>query len=141
MNINELKAAREWNEGHIEYCERHIADDDINENYKNNCRNDLEYHKIMKTLLDNAINAPDLESLKKPQTMELSEPQYRYNEAFNDGLKAAIDHLAPRIVREGFVVVPEEPTYEMCAAVIEDPRTHRQTAIYYKAMIAASKGD
>jgi hypothetical protein len=84
-----------------------------------------------------AINAPDLDELRK--TIHERLPQREYDR--RQGWNAAIDHLAPRIVRDGCVVVPLEPTQKMIDAA---KNRKEQSDLYpdiYKAMIAASKGD
>jgi hypothetical protein len=99
------------------------------------------------TLLDQAINAPDhiadvgnmvdLEILKREVCNVVGN---HHTLATHEAIRTAIDHLAPRIVREGMVVVPEEPTEEMIEAFFNLPYDFDFTGSY-KAMIAASKGD
>jgi hypothetical protein len=90
------------------------------------------------------LNAPDLESLKR-ETIEHFSPL----NSTDGGLVArVIDHLAPRIVREEFVCVPEEPTEKMIIAGVKaaldcyfQKEMSGQIELAYKAMIDASKGD
>ncbi len=111
-------------------------------------------HKALKevrTLLDNAINAPDLSELKR-ETIEGVKAKWNWDKLNPDfvprgpTIRACIDHLAPRIVREGFVVVPEEPTEDMMHSGLDqckkDKLLHGNIYVgdIYKAMIAASKG-
>ncbi len=63
----------------------------------------------------------------------------RFDDAEN-AVDWLINHLAPRIVREGCVVVPVEPTDEMIEAFFNLPYDFDFTGSY-KAMIAAAKGD
>jgi hypothetical protein len=59
-------------------------------------------------------------------------------------IEAVIDHLAPRIVREGFVVVPiDAPTQAMTNAwwKASNNKIPMHLPSYKAAMIAASKGD
>jgi hypothetical protein len=104
--------------------------------------------ETIRILLDNAINAPDLESLKR----EVYAQEFvKHCECDIDLVSCVIDHLAPRIVREGMVVVPEAPTEAMIEAgrigynhdsaysvTFDEPYDCIKTA--YKAMIAASNG-
>ncbi len=107
MNIEKLKAARdEYNGSLYPHTEGRFA--------QANMVSEETVH-IIRTLLDNAINAPDLSELKREVTKicrdknELETPDYVIMEAVAN----AIDHLAPRIVREGFVVVPVEVIKEI----------------------------
>lgn len=130
MSIEKLKAASEW---------------------VNNCSDamfsDLSVKRTLRTLLDNAINAPDLRAEKKDtsNTQELLANCEDFTVGYNTGWNAAIDHLAPRIVREGFCVVPEEPTPQMIAngalTYTRYDKSSGRMARAYKAMLAASKGD
>lgn len=153
MNIEQLKAAREWL--------KEILELDPVLGGLATTEDDEPHIKIIFDLLDRAINAPDLESLKakplsdddsahtriyihgyndaidqlsakglitnkqkavmrNPITEDLESLKQNYSAEptssenfYRDGWNECIDYLAPRIVREGFVVVPEEPTEEM----------------------------
>jgi hypothetical protein len=142
MNINELKAAREEYNGSLyPHTEGRFA--------QANMVSEETVH-IIRTLLDQAINAPDLESLKREVVSDIRNTPELLHKALGYSMEEVvghvIDHLAPRIVREGFVVVPEEPTQAMKdAGANERLRQERNeelnTHLIYKAMIAASKGD
>ena len=71
------------------------------------------------------------------------EGAWGYNEA--EIVVDTVRLLAPRIVREGMVVVPKEPTDEMVKAGEEleyfEGGYGNSCTQFYKAMIAASKGD
>jgi len=70
--------------------------------------------KTIRTLLDSHINPPDLEGLKREVVLDIRKtPELLHKHlgySMEEVVGHIIDHLAPRIVREGFVVVPEEPT-------------------------------
>ncbi len=134
MNIEQLKAARDA----LNYADsNNLRIDDIGERSK----------QTIRTLLDQAINAPDLRAEKKDtsNTQELLANCEDFTVGYNTGWNAAIDHLAPRIVREGCVVVPEEPTPQMIAngalTYTRYDKSSGRMARAYKAMLAASKGD
>ena len=143
MNIEQIKTAR---------------DDlsDWNKSFLNSQAFLVMHRETIRTLLDQAINAPDLEKIDEmiaifikdnyPETHDKRfsaeiMPSDKAVKYFNL-LRKFYDHLAPRIVREGFVVVPEEPTEEMlCAGYNGGDVTMPRTKNMYKAMIATSKGD
>lgn len=50
--------------------------------------------KIRAALTQPDVNAELLGALKLPQTMEVSESQYRYNEAFNHGINSCIKAIS-----------------------------------------------
>lgn len=135
MNIEQLKAARAY----VDNLER-VFKDMMNEEHKAHMAN-------IRTLLDQAINAPDLRAEKKDtsNTQELLANCEDFTVGYNTGWNAAIDHLAPRIVREGCVVVPEEPTPQMIAngalTYTRYDKSSGRMARAYKAMLAASKVD
>jgi len=62
----------------------------------------------LSTLLDNAINAPDLESLKREVKELASNWEVEVGTPVVDIIDLIIDYLAPRIVREGCVCLPIE---------------------------------
>jgi hypothetical protein len=133
MNIEQLKAARDAymrlfrDEGVFFNAPHH--------EYARVCR---KHREVFQTLLDNAINAPDLEVLKR----EVQDELFPATDGEIYIIGKVIDHLAPRIVREGFVVVPEEPTDEMILARnLHSGWSFESERENYKAMIAASKGD
>lgn len=138
--IEEYKAARERLDTLAEFEKQYVL-----QSFGTVPTAESDFIKTIRTLLDQAINAPDLGSLKlqsNPITDSIEGLNYIH------GWNHAIDHLAPRIVREGFVVVPEEPTIDMCSFggdIIY--HSHGKTTLSkvaehtYKAMIAASKGD
>jgi hypothetical protein len=161
MNINELKAARE--DLRLNVFEPHT--NMYGEKFEI-CNSFQVYEDTIKTiiaLLDQAIersesataiNAPDLESLKREASEFVLERCSVYKDLpiglMIDTSIELIDHLAPRIVREGFVVVPEVSTDEIIEAMYKV--VNRETLVQpidinglyqsvYKAMIAASKGD
>lgn len=86
------------------------------------------------------MNKDELESLKRELCDKFSETSIE-----DSVIYACIDHLAPRIVREGFAVVPEEPTAQMIAdgalAYVNFDKSEGRMKRAFKAMIAASKGD
>jgi len=125
---------------------------------------DPEMEQTILSLLDSHINPPDLDELRMKLQQSTYEPATPLDIAYVDGYNAAIDRLSPRIVREGFVVVPEEPTekqYIQYAKSCPPFTTYmfdegKISAIWrnqsqadhveackksYQAMIAASKGD
>jgi len=60
---------------------------------------------VIRALLDSHINPPDLESLKREVVGSFSELEAsKYGMPYG-AISWTIDHLAPRIVREGCVVV------------------------------------
>jgi len=120
-----------------------------NDSYK--MRNEyLDAYNTIRTLIDEAISKMetveqtsnsrglDLESLKKNES-----PPKLKDALYNDGWNSAIDHLAPRIVRDGMVVVPKEPTEEMIEAWDAWNSTPfnecEDDATGYKAMISAAQ--
>lgn len=89
----------------------------------------------LNALLDQAINAPDLSELvvDTSNTPELLSMCADFTVGYNNGWNAAIDHLAPRIVREGMVVV-DATEYQQLKNI--------QNALQANInLIAASRGD
>lgn len=150
--LKELTAARDW------FKERF---GDFKQEVENGTRGALGADKTwgniqtLLSLLNSHINPPDLSELKRETISNLHEKlseqerteetsavyQFYRKYGADIGVQFAIDHIAPRIVREGCVVVPEEPTEKMSDAGIGYV-TYPDAHIYcYKAMIAASKGD
>jgi len=62
--------------------------------------------KTILSLLDNALNPPDLSELKR-EVWDGMKRDCAVSVRHYEGMCAAIDHLAPRIVREGMALVPE----------------------------------
>ena len=115
---------------------------------------DIEIGKTLRDTLNTKLNAPDLESLKR-EVWDGMKRDCAVSVRHYEGMCAAIDHLAPRIVREGFVVVPEEllqvstELINKAFKIDEFGTLHIPMAdlemvslfLKHKAMIAASKGD
>jgi len=113
--------------------------------------------ELFRTLLDNALNPPDLERLKR----EVYAQEFvRHCETDRDLVSCVIDHLAPRIVREGMVQIPQDAMKlidrmaEMWSSdeCVEQGKEDEcdftdgydmfcKDARKIKAMIAAAKGD
>jgi hypothetical protein len=147
MNIEQIKAARERLDALAELEKQYVF-----LSFGTVPTIESDFIKTIRTLLDNAINAPDLESLKlQSNPITDSIEGLNYIHGWND----AIEHLAPRIVREGFVVVPEEllqvstELINKAFKIDEFGTLHIPMAdlemvslfLKHKAMIAASKGD
>ena len=75
----------------------------------------IENEDTIRTLLDQAINAPDLESLKREVSSHLIDNNIfpDHNNCVEIFVRVIIDHLAPRIVREGVVVVEDAEYKEL----------------------------
>jgi hypothetical protein len=105
----------------------------------------FEHRNTIRTLLDNAINAPDLDATIaqciEHARRDWKEGAFGYNEA--EIVVDTVRLLAPRIVREGFICVPiDAPTQAMTNAWWKASNNKIPMHLpSYKAMIAASKGD
>jgi len=89
------------------------------------------------------MNKEEINKLKMKLQHSIYEPATPKDRAYVDGYNAAIDHLAPRIVREGFTMMHDEPSDKIIKAGWDEFNKgsidHFRRA--YKAMIAASKED
>jgi hypothetical protein len=111
-------------------------------------QNSIVIEQTILSLLDNAINPPDLESLKRDDKDANAPIEEMLR---NEGWNAAIDHLAPRIVRDGYVVVkkPEQWMINQYKDFKErgEIMRHNEEGIEYLAtilaesMISANKED
>ena len=146
--IKELTAARDWFKDRF---------GDFKQEVENGTRGALGADKTwghiqtIISLLDSHINPPDLSELKREVNKVLDEKFTKTNDEYeNNIVNAAIDHLAPRIAREGMVVVPVEPTEYMVQqgvysentleCVGEDYPSYEQSCTnIYKSMISAAQ--
>jgi len=119
MNIEKIKAAMDAiNDEH------ELVATDRNETFFNVLLSNFDIETI-RTLLDQAINAPDLESLKRESEPDDSD----YILGTNDGWNAAIDHLAPRIVREGWQPIETAPKDDKVMVLLYWPHWCSRRAI------------
>jgi hypothetical protein len=114
MNINELKAARDAVAACIEMSDNTSVPENERVVWSQGTTAKPFIHigmlKMILPFLDQAINAPDLEFLKREVINAVQ--SIRHNELSIDAgsaISEAIDHLAPRIVREGWQPIETAP--------------------------------